>query len=184
MSFPTWLCPVYLPNIPGFYTILFFTTSDFTFTTRHIHSWATFPLRSASSFFLELFLCSSPEAFGHLSTLGAHSSVISFCLLIVFIKFSRQEYWSSLPSPSPVGHILSELSTMTCPSSVALQDVTHSLLELHKAETHVIILVSFLWLWFSFSWLWDYKSCFLMGGTGCGENWVLLWLAEPCLVNL
>ena len=26
------------PNIPGFYAILFFTASDFTFITRHIHS--------------------------------------------------------------------------------------------------------------------------------------------------
>ena len=32
------------PNIPGSYAILFFTASDFTFTSRHIHSWALFPL--------------------------------------------------------------------------------------------------------------------------------------------
>ena len=31
------------PSIPGFYAILFFTASDFTFTTRHIHNW-TFSL--------------------------------------------------------------------------------------------------------------------------------------------
>ena len=31
--------------------------------------------------------------------------------------FSRQKYWSGLPFPSPVGHVLSELSTMTCLSS-------------------------------------------------------------------
>ena len=31
------------PRIPGFYAILFFTASGFTFTTRHIHNW-TFPL--------------------------------------------------------------------------------------------------------------------------------------------
>ena len=29
--------------------------------------------------------------------------------------FSRQEYWSSLPFPSAVDHVLSEMSTMTCP---------------------------------------------------------------------
>ena len=28
----------------------------------------------------------------------------------------KQEYWRGLPFPSPVGHILSELSTMTHPS--------------------------------------------------------------------
>ena len=32
------------PAIPGFYAALFFTALDFTFTTRHIHSWASFPL--------------------------------------------------------------------------------------------------------------------------------------------
>ena len=33
--------------------------------------------------------------------------------------FSRQEYCSGLPFPSPVDHILSDLSTMTLPSWVA-----------------------------------------------------------------
>ena len=35
--------------------------------------------------------------------------------------FSRQEYWSGLPFPSPVDHILSDLSTMTRQSWVAPQ---------------------------------------------------------------
>ena len=30
-------------NIPGFYALLFFTSLDFTFITRHIHQWAPFP---------------------------------------------------------------------------------------------------------------------------------------------
>ena len=46
-------------------------------------------------------------------------SILSFCLFILFMGFSRQEYWSGLPFPSPVDHILSDLSTMTHPSSVA-----------------------------------------------------------------
>ena len=46
--------------------------------------------------------------------LGSSSfSVLSFCLLILFMGFSRQEYWSGLPVPSPVDHILSALSAMT-----------------------------------------------------------------------
>ena len=58
---------------------------------------------------------------GHLPTWGVHlSSVISFCLFVLFMGFSGQEYWSGLPFPSPVDHILSELSTITCLSSVAL----------------------------------------------------------------
>ena len=63
--------------------------------------------------------------------------------------FSRQEYWSGLPFPSPVDHILSELSNMTCPSWVALHRMAQSFIELDKAVVHVISLVSFLWLWFS-----------------------------------
>ena len=47
--------------------------------------------------------------------------------------FSRQENWSGLPFPSPVDHILSELSTMTCLSWVALQGTAHSFIELDKA---------------------------------------------------
>ena len=73
LSFPTWLCPVYLPNIPGFYTILFFTTSDFTFTTRHIHNWVSFPLWPSASLILELLvisLCSSPVSYWTFSDLG------------------------------------------------------------------------------------------------------------------
>ena len=46
--------------------------------------------------------------------------------------------------PSPVDHILSELSTMTRPSWVALQGMAHSYIELDKAVVHVIRLVSFL----------------------------------------
>ena len=77
-------------------------------------------------------------------------SVLFFCLFILFIGFSRQEYWSGLPFPSPVSHILSELSTMTRQFWVALQGMAHSFIELDKAMVHVISLISFLWLWFSF----------------------------------
>ena len=31
-------------NIPGYYAILFFTASEFIFTTGHIHKWVSFPL--------------------------------------------------------------------------------------------------------------------------------------------
>ena len=58
--------------------------------------------------------------------------------------FSRQEYRSGLPFPSPVDHILAELSTMTHPSWVALPGMAHSFIELDKAVVHVISLVSFL----------------------------------------
>ena len=43
-----------------------------------------------------------------------------FLPFVLFMMFSRQESWSSLPFPSPVAHVLSELSTMTHPSWAAL----------------------------------------------------------------
>ena len=59
-----------------------------------------------------------------------------FCLFILFMRFSRQEYWSGLPFPSPVDHILSELSTMTCLSWVAPHGMAHSFTDLDKAVWH------------------------------------------------
>ena len=56
---------------------------------------------SIPSIFLELFLQSSPVAYGAPTDLGRSSfSVLSFCLFILFTGFSRQEYWSGLPFPS------------------------------------------------------------------------------------
>ena len=75
---------------------------------------------SIPSFFLELFLHWSPVAYWARTDLGSFSfSILSFCLFILFKGFSRQEYWSGLPFPSPVDHILSNLSTMTRPSWAA-----------------------------------------------------------------
>ena len=45
----------------------------------------------------------------------------------------KQEYWSGLPFLSPVDHILSEFSTMACPSWVALHGMDHNFMELDKA---------------------------------------------------
>ena len=105
---------------------------------------------SISSFFLELVLHWSPVACWASTDLGSSSlSVLSFCLFILFMGFSRQEYWSGLPFPSSVDHVLSELSTMTRLFWVALPGMAHSFTELDKTVVHVIRLVSFLWLWFS-----------------------------------
>ena len=106
---------------------------------------------SISSFFLELVLHWSPVAYWAPSDLGSSSfSVLSFCLFMLFMGFPRQGYWSGLPVPSPVDHVLSELSTMTCPSCVILHGMAHSFTELDKAVVHVISFISFLWLCFSF----------------------------------
>ena len=88
---------------------------------------------SISSVFLELFLHWSPVAYWAPTVLGSFSfNILSFCLFLLFMGFSRQEYWSGLPFPSPVDHILSNLSTMTRPSWVAPR-AWLSFLELDKA---------------------------------------------------
>ena len=123
-----------------------------------LQHWTLFPLvvtsttgscfcfGSISSFFLELFLYSSLVAYLAPTDLGSSS----FSLFILFMGFWRHEYWSGLPFPSPVDHVLSELSTMTCPSWVALHGMAHSFIELDKAVVCMISLISFMWLWFSF----------------------------------
>ena len=103
---------------------------------------------SIPSFFLELFLHWSPVAYWTPTNLGSSSfSVLSFCLFILFMGFLRQEYWSGLPFPSPVDHILSDLSTMTHLSWVA----PYGMAWFHwvrQAVVRVIRLACCLCLWF------------------------------------
>ena len=99
---------------------------------------------SIPSFFLELFLHWSLVAYRAPTDLGSSSiSILSFCLFVLFMGFSRQEYWSGLPFPSPVDHILLDLSTMTCPSWVAPW-AWLSFIEIDKA----VVLVWLDWLVF------------------------------------
>ena len=76
-------------------------------TTEH-----HFPVGSAILFFLELLvivLHCSPVAYWTPSNLrGSSSGTISFCLFILFMGFSRQKYWTGLPFPPPLDHILSD----------------------------------------------------------------------------
>ena len=99
---------------------------------------------SVSSFFMELFLHCSPVAYWPPTYLGISSfSVLYFCFFILFMGFSKQGYWSGFSFPSPVDHILSELSTMTCLPWVALQGMAHSFTELTR-------LWSMWWVWLVF----------------------------------
>ena len=110
-----------------------------------------FGFGSISSVFLGLFLHSSPVTYWAPTDLGSSSfSVISFCIFILFMRFSSQEYYSDLPFPSPADHVLSEISTTTCLSWVALHGMARGFIELDKAVIHAVSLVSFLWWWFSF----------------------------------
>ena len=99
---------------------------------------------SISSFFLELFLHWPPGAYWAPNDLGSSSfGILSFCLFMLFMGFSRQEYWSGFPFPSPVDHILSDLFTMTRLCCVAPR-ARLSFIELDKA----VVLVWVDWLVF------------------------------------
>ena len=50
--------------------------------------------------------------------------------------FLGQEYWSGLPFPPPVDHVVSELFTLTHLSWLALHSMAHSFIELHKPLCH------------------------------------------------
>ena len=100
----------------------------------------------------------------------------------LFMGLSKQECWSGLPFPSPVEHNLSELSTMTDPSWVALHSMAHSFIELDTVVVHVINLISFLWLWFSFCLLSKGNKEFMIWATVSSQS-CFCWLdrASPSL---
>ena len=143
-----------------------------TFTHKHINRcYCCFG--SVSSFSLELFIHYSPVAYWAPTDLGSSSfSVPSFCLFILFMGFSRQEYWNGFLSP--VDHILSELSTMTCLSWVALHGVAHGFIELDKAVGWMASLTQWTWVWVnSGSWWWTGRPGVLrfMGSQRVGHDW-------------
>ena len=145
LPFLIWPLPICHGSIiPGSYAILLLIASDFTSITSHMHILVLFSL------WLHLFFLSgitsplsSPVAYWAPTNLGSLSfRVISFCLFILFMVFSRQ-YWSGLPILFPMDHFLSELSTMTRLSWVALHGMAHSFIELDQTVIHVISLVQF-----------------------------------------
>ena len=71
--------------------------SPVTSTTGHCFCFGSIP-----SFFLELFLHWSPLAYWATTDLGSSSfSILSFCLFILFMGFSRQELkWFAIPFSS------------------------------------------------------------------------------------
>ena len=92
-----------------------------------------FLLSGASSKYPLLF----PVSYWTPSDLGGSSSgVKSLCLFILFVGFSRQEHRSGLPCPPPVDLVLSELSTVTRPSWVALPGKAPGVTELQQPLWH------------------------------------------------
>ena len=138
----SWPSPIYRDSWDKhsrFLSVLFFTASDFTFTTRHNHSYASllfwpshFPLFAL----IVIALLSSPV----IKDTFSPGAFISQCP--IFLPFhtvhgvARQECWSGLSFPPPVYHVFSELSITTCPSWVALHGMIHSFFELCKPLCH------------------------------------------------
>ena len=152
-------------------------------------TWYCFCFASISSSFLELFPLFSSSILG---TYRPGEFIFQCPIILPFHTVHgvlKARKWSGLPLPSPVDHILSELSTMTRPSWVALHGMAHNFIELDKAVVHVIRLVSFLWWGFSVCLSSDGEGqeaygSFLRGETDWGGNWILFWWAGPCSGNL
>ena len=94
----------------------------------------------AASILLELLiivLFSSPAGCWTLPTWGVlifhHHIFLPFHTICGVLQAN---YWSGLPFPSPVDHVLSKLFTMTHLSWVALHGMAHSFIELHKPFHH------------------------------------------------
>ena len=137
LPFPAWppqFTLIHGRNISGSYAILFFTALDVIFTTRHIHSWALF-LLWPSHFILSGAISNCPSLFpGSILDTYQPGGLIFQCRVFLpfhmFTGFLRQEYWSGLPFPPPVGQILPELFAVTHLSWVTLQGMTHNFIEL------------------------------------------------------
>ena len=93
------------------------------------------------SFFLELLLHWSPVAYWTPTNPGSVSfSILSFCLFILFMGFSRQEYWSGLPFPSPV-------------LKPGLENFVHYFTSMWDECTCAVV-----WAFFGIAFLWDWNE--------------------------
>ena len=98
------------PSISGSYAMVLFIASDFTYITSHICRWAFFLLC------LRLVILSvviSPLFFSSVLGTSQPGEFIFQCPIILFMEFSSQGYWSSLPFPSLVDHVLWEMCLLS-----------------------------------------------------------------------
>ena len=139
---------IHRANIPGSFAILLFTASILASITIPIHNWVLFLL------WLHPFILSGVIAplisSSILGTYWPKEFLFQYPIILPFHTVhgvSRQEYWSGLPFPSPMDHILSDISTMTHLSGWP-HKAWLSFTELDKTVGHVTRLASCLWLWF------------------------------------
>ena len=120
------------PNILGSYAVLFFTTLDFTFITRQIHSWASFPLWL--SFFIPFGAICPLFSSSILDTYQPGGFIFQCHIFLTFHTFhgvlkARMLKWFAFAFSMDHQGVLSELSTMTRPSWVALHSMAHNFIE-------------------------------------------------------
>ena len=88
--------------------------SDLASITSHIHNWVLFLLWLHPFILPGVISPLISVAYWAPTNLGSSSfSILSFCLFVLFMRFSRQEYWSGLPFPSPVDHIPSDCNIIS-----------------------------------------------------------------------
>ena len=114
---------------------MLFIASDFTSISSHIHNWVLFLV------WLHLFILSGVIFLwisGSILGIYWPREFIFQCPIFLPLNtvhgVQRKEYWSGLPFASPVDQVLSELSTMTCLSWVALHSMAHSFIEPDKFQ--------------------------------------------------
>ena len=111
----------------------------------------------------------SPVAYWAPTNLGSSSfNVLSFCLFILFMRFSRQENWSGLPFPSPVNHIVTGSSVFSKCSLNIWKFLVHVLLKpcLENLEHY------FASMWDECSWA---VVCILWHCLSLGLEWKLIF---------
>ena len=150
------------PNIPGSYAILFFTASDFTFTTRHMtEPWLShFILVGAVSNCSSLFPSWILDAFWPGELIFQFHFFLPFCTVYGVFQ-ARILKWVAICSSSGPHFV------RTCLSWVVLRGMAHSFIELckplrlDKAVVHEgdsvlyrfkIVLLPFLWGWLLRGW--------------------------------
>ena len=95
---------------------------------------------SISLFFLELFLHWSPVAYWAPTNPGSSPfSILSFCFFILFMGFSRQEYWSGLPPEKPINISVMYICQSQSPNS---SHHTLSHFDVHKFVLYVSVSIS------------------------------------------
>ena len=126
-------------QVKNTYAVLLFIASDLASITSHIHNWVVLLLWLHPFIFSWSYLSTDiQQHIGHLPTQGVPLSV-SYHLAFSYCSWGSQGKNTEVAChPLLQWTTLSDLSTMTCPSWVALQGMAHSFIELDKAVVHVI----------------------------------------------